>query len=108
MTLDPKWAFFFQPVYQSTDESDDSDVIDPDTDTERTTEIQVAATRKPWKSRPPIKPKIPRSLVYPPWLVEFEEEDTPSRIQDEEDVTEQVADYAEQADDEGDGGVEQD
>ncbi|KAJ7803930.1 hypothetical protein B0H14DRAFT_3486826 [Mycena olivaceomarginata] len=40
MQLDAKWAFFLQPQYQSTDESDESDVIDPDTDTEPSNEVQ--------------------------------------------------------------------
>ncbi|KAJ7438262.1 hypothetical protein B0H11DRAFT_2254713 [Mycena galericulata] len=48
------YSFFLQPVYQSTDESDDSDVVDPDTDTELTAEVPVRSTRKPWITRPPV------------------------------------------------------
>jgi hypothetical protein len=45
--------FLLQWQYQSTDESDISDVIDPDTETEESNEIPASSTRKPWKSRPP-------------------------------------------------------
>jgi hypothetical protein len=44
----------FQAPYQSSDESDDSDVVDPGTDLESGDEVPVSATRKPWLSRPPM------------------------------------------------------
>ncbi|KAJ7810441.1 hypothetical protein B0H14DRAFT_3480690 [Mycena olivaceomarginata] len=47
-----KW--FFQPLYQSTDESNDSAVLDPDTEVESDDEIHVSATSKPWLSRAPM------------------------------------------------------
>jgi hypothetical protein len=47
-----KW--FFQPVYQSTDESNDSAVLDPDTEVESDNEIHVSAMNKPWLSRAPM------------------------------------------------------
>ncbi|KAJ7694968.1 hypothetical protein B0H14DRAFT_3905564 [Mycena olivaceomarginata] len=49
---DRNW--FFQAPYQSSDESDDSDVVDPGTDLESGDEVPVSATRKPWLSRPPM------------------------------------------------------
>ncbi|KAJ7495143.1 hypothetical protein FB451DRAFT_1477687 [Mycena latifolia] len=131
--------FFLQPQYQSTDESDLSDVLDPDTDTEDSKEVPAPSTRKPWISRTPYyrhdkfqnivlktdelvqkqrdefqknnkgktpahprirgewketrlpfingggkKPKIPRFAIHPEWLADHPEDDTPSRIQDEE------------------------
>lgn len=50
--MGPEWDFFFQPCYQSTDESDIDDGIDPDTETEE--QLDVSSTRKPWISRPPM------------------------------------------------------
>ncbi|KAJ7803619.1 hypothetical protein B0H14DRAFT_3487159 [Mycena olivaceomarginata] len=47
-----KW--FFQPVYQSTNESNNSAVLDPDTELESDNEIHVSATNKPWLSRAPM------------------------------------------------------
>ncbi|KAJ7463679.1 hypothetical protein FB451DRAFT_1493222 [Mycena latifolia] len=131
--------FFLQPQYQSTDESDVSDVLDPDTDTEDSKEVPAPSTRKPWISRTPYyrhdkfqnivlkteelvqkqrdefqknnkgktpahprirgewketrlpfissggkKPKIPRFAIHPEWLADHPDDDTPSRIQDEE------------------------
>ncbi|KAJ7938028.1 hypothetical protein B0H13DRAFT_2398327 [Mycena leptocephala] len=52
-TLPDEYMFLLQWQYQSTDESDISDVIDPDTETEESNEIPASSTRKPWKSRPP-------------------------------------------------------
>ncbi|KAJ6573365.1 hypothetical protein B0H10DRAFT_2237077 [Mycena sp. CBHHK59/15] len=51
--ISAKFRFFFQPRYQSTEESDTNAVIDPDTDTEETAEIPARSTIKPWISRPP-------------------------------------------------------
>ncbi|KAJ7034954.1 hypothetical protein C8F04DRAFT_1346197 [Mycena alexandri] len=51
ITLQPPFGFFLQARYQSTDESDDEDVIDPDTENEN--EVPAQATRKPWISRAP-------------------------------------------------------
>lgn len=45
------WDFAFQAAYQSTDESDDDDAVDPDTETED--EVPVRTKQKPWISRPP-------------------------------------------------------
>lgn len=52
-TITPAFSFFFQAAYQSTDESDAEDVLDPDTDTEKADETPAQATRKPWISRAP-------------------------------------------------------
>ncbi|KAJ7154971.1 hypothetical protein C8R43DRAFT_1126359 [Mycena crocata] len=49
--MDEEWDFFFQPWYQSTDESDDSPVLDPETDSGG--EVDVATPNKPWISREP-------------------------------------------------------
>ncbi|KAF8205906.1 hypothetical protein K438DRAFT_1963683 [Mycena galopus ATCC 62051] len=49
---DRKW--FFQAPYQSSDESDASDVVDPGTDVESGDEVPVSATMKPWLSPPPM------------------------------------------------------
>ncbi|KAK7017149.1 hypothetical protein R3P38DRAFT_3360616 [Favolaschia claudopus] len=51
--LGAAWQFLTIPAYQSTDESDQSDVLDPETDTESTREVPVASTRKPWKTHAP-------------------------------------------------------
>ncbi|KAJ7747600.1 hypothetical protein B0H14DRAFT_3514025 [Mycena olivaceomarginata] len=47
-----KW--FFQPLYQSTDESNNSTVLDPDTEVKSDNEIHVSATNKPWLSQAPM------------------------------------------------------
>ncbi|KAJ7018531.1 hypothetical protein C8F04DRAFT_1277632 [Mycena alexandri] len=52
-TIDKDWDWFFQPVYQSTNESDDGNVIDPDTDTEAKDEPPARSTRKPWVTHAP-------------------------------------------------------
>ncbi|KAJ6492338.1 hypothetical protein C8R45DRAFT_928625 [Mycena sanguinolenta] len=49
-----EYSWFLQPRYQSTDESDNEDVIDPDTDTEETAEVPTRRTRKPWITRVPL------------------------------------------------------
>ncbi|KAJ7016748.1 hypothetical protein C8F04DRAFT_1340616 [Mycena alexandri] len=51
--IDVDWDWFFQPVYQSTDESDASDIIDPDTETEAKDEPPARSTRKPWVTHAP-------------------------------------------------------
>jgi hypothetical protein len=51
--FEKKWAFLLMVPYQSTDESDQSDVLDPETETEQADEIPVPSTRKPWKSQAP-------------------------------------------------------
>ncbi|KAJ7857805.1 hypothetical protein B0H14DRAFT_3637982 [Mycena olivaceomarginata] len=53
----PDRRWFFQAPFQSSDESDDSDVVDPGTDLESGDEVSVSATRKPWISRPPMYPR---------------------------------------------------
>jgi hypothetical protein len=49
--MNEDWDFFFHVLYQSTDESDDSEVLDPDTESDN--EVDVVATKKPWVTRPP-------------------------------------------------------
>ncbi|KAJ7720177.1 hypothetical protein B0H16DRAFT_1896903 [Mycena metata] len=147
--LQPPYEFFLQPRYQSTDESDAEDVLDPDTDNEN--EVPAQATRKPWitrtpeyrndefhdgvlsvdvllfklrnlhttdnRGKTPAHPrirgpsknvplpfvgankdnKIPRSVIRPEWLAAHPENDTPSRIQDE-DAVGTIADAADAAD----------
>ncbi|KAJ7758621.1 hypothetical protein B0H16DRAFT_1820575 [Mycena metata] len=51
--VEEEWKFLLTPPYQSTDESNDSDVIDPDTDTEKADEIPVKSTQKPWNRQTP-------------------------------------------------------
>ncbi|KAK7039963.1 hypothetical protein R3P38DRAFT_3469348 [Favolaschia claudopus] len=134
--LGTDWQFITIPAYQSTDESDQSDVLDPETDTESTREVPVASTRKPWKTRTPKyrsnevqdefnelekmvvkhrvqweknnkgktaahprvaggwkdvplpfrkpnKVKIPRWAIDEDWLASHQDQDTPSRIEDD-------------------------
>ncbi|KAK0184733.1 hypothetical protein F5146DRAFT_1006161 [Armillaria mellea] len=50
----PELDFFFIPVYQSTDESDQDSIINLDTDTERNKEIRVPSVRKPWITQQPL------------------------------------------------------
>ncbi|KAJ7654606.1 hypothetical protein DFH06DRAFT_1474510 [Mycena polygramma] len=57
--IPPEWNWFLQPIYQSTDESDDADVVDPDTDTEEADEVPAASTRKPWITHPPLYRSAP-------------------------------------------------
>ncbi|KAJ7936408.1 hypothetical protein B0H13DRAFT_2303806 [Mycena leptocephala] len=122
-TLPEEYEFFLQWHYQLTDESDTSDLIDPDTETEQSNEIPAPSTRKPWRSRAPayrsdatqsgvekieamvmkyrkeeqqnnkgktpahrcIFPnRIPRAAIDWEWLVQHSEDDTPSRIQAQE------------------------
>ncbi|KAJ7622632.1 hypothetical protein DFH06DRAFT_1447651 [Mycena polygramma] len=54
IAIPDEWTWFLQAVYQSTDESDDAEVLDPDTDTEATDEVPAASTRKPWITHPPL------------------------------------------------------
>ncbi|KAJ7768425.1 hypothetical protein B0H16DRAFT_1716426 [Mycena metata] len=51
--VDDDWEFFFQPVYQFTDESVASTVLDPDTETETKNEPPVRSTCKPWVTHAP-------------------------------------------------------
>ncbi|KAJ7736373.1 hypothetical protein DFH07DRAFT_779719 [Mycena maculata] len=53
MHIPTEHRYILQPVYQSTDESDDTDVVDPDTETEADAEVHAKTTRKPWITRPP-------------------------------------------------------
>ncbi|KAJ7291749.1 hypothetical protein C8J57DRAFT_1458465 [Mycena rebaudengoi] len=46
------WDFFFQVAYQSTDESDQTSVLDPDSGSEHN--VVVAAVQKPWITRVPM------------------------------------------------------
>lgn len=46
--------WFFKAAYQSTDESDATPVLDPNTDIEEADEIPAASTRKPWITHPPL------------------------------------------------------
>ncbi|KAJ7825820.1 hypothetical protein B0H14DRAFT_3874256 [Mycena olivaceomarginata] len=153
------YAFFLQP-YQSMDESDQSDVIDPDTDTEKADEVPAPSTRKPWKTRTPLyrtdeasevfnrevaaieryvlnhhaeqerkngpaqstpHPRIPgdwkdtplprlgatklrilHPCIHADWLADNEDQDVPSRIQEEEVESQGVEIADEDADDERD------
>ncbi|KAJ7347669.1 hypothetical protein DFH08DRAFT_960102 [Mycena albidolilacea] len=154
------YVFFLQPAYQSTDESDQSDVIDPDTDTEKADEVPAPSTRKPWKTRTPLycadeaseafnqevatieryvlnyrveqerkngpaqsapHPRIPgdwkdtplprlgatklrilRPCIHAEWLADNEDQDVPTRIQEEEVESQGVERADEDADDERD------
>ncbi|KAJ7802035.1 hypothetical protein B0H14DRAFT_2614717 [Mycena olivaceomarginata] len=132
------YAFFLQPAYQSTDESDQSDVIDPDTDTEKADEVPAPSTRKPWKTQIPLyrtdeakrkngpaqsaphprifgdwkdtplprlgatKLRILRPCIHAEWLADNEDQDVPSRIQEEEVESQGVERADEDADDEKD------
>ncbi|KAJ7664265.1 hypothetical protein B0H17DRAFT_1211356 [Mycena rosella] len=102
--LAPKFRFLLQAPYQSTDESDHSDVLDPDTDTEKNDELQnavistdelVMQSRDDYErnnkgktaAHPRVragKPKISRDLIQPGWLAANPDDDTPSRIEAEE------------------------
>ena len=47
---DPAWDALFAVAYQSTDETDDEESIDPKTDSE---EVAVSVPSRPWVTRPP-------------------------------------------------------
>jgi len=49
---DPDFDFFFQPAYQSTDETDDGEYFDPDSDDNAQAPI-TSTKRRPWLSRAP-------------------------------------------------------
>ncbi|KAJ7734744.1 hypothetical protein DFH07DRAFT_987882 [Mycena maculata] len=53
MHIPTKHKYILQPIYQSTDESDDTDIVDPDTETEADAEVPAKTTHKPWITRPP-------------------------------------------------------
>ncbi|KAJ7246651.1 hypothetical protein C8J57DRAFT_1674779 [Mycena rebaudengoi] len=91
------WDFFFQACYQSTDESDHEDALDPDTESDQ--EVSVSTTQKAWITRTPeyrseefdagvveldVLTKILRGAVCAKWLALNEDQDTPSRIAEEE------------------------
>ena len=50
MMRDPTWDALFVATYQSTDETDDAEGIDPETDSE---EVTVSIPSRPWVTRPP-------------------------------------------------------
>jgi len=47
---DPTWDALFVATYQSTDETDDAEGIDPETDGE---EVAMSVPSRPWITRPP-------------------------------------------------------
>jgi hypothetical protein len=50
MMRDPTWDTLFVVTYQSTDEMDDAEGIDPETDSE---EVTVSIPSRPWVMCPP-------------------------------------------------------
>lgn len=48
-----EWAFLFETVYQSTDETDPEETVDPGTDTSSADDPQVSTAGWDWKTRPP-------------------------------------------------------
>ena len=50
---DKQWDFLFQAAYQSVDESEDDQPLDPDTDNEDESNPQVKGNRRVWVSHPP-------------------------------------------------------
>lgn len=51
--VDEEWGFLFETVYQSTDETDPEETVDPGTDTSSADEPQVSTARRDWITRPP-------------------------------------------------------
>jgi hypothetical protein len=53
-TMDePVWDFLFEVIYQSTDETDGEENVDPDTETSTSEEITVSTAARDWVTRPP-------------------------------------------------------
>lgn len=50
---EPAWDFMFEAVYQSTDETDYENTVDPETDASETDEIKVSMGARDWITRPP-------------------------------------------------------
>ena len=50
MMRDPTWDALCVVTYQSTDETDDAEGIDPETDSE---EVTASIPSRPWVTRPP-------------------------------------------------------
>src|ERR1700736_1074631 len=50
---EPAWDFLFDVIYQSSDETDSQDDVDPDTDTSASNEPKVNAVSRDWVTRPP-------------------------------------------------------
>lgn len=48
--MDPVWDALFAATYQSSDETDAGESIDPETDSE---EVAVSVPSRPWVTRPP-------------------------------------------------------
>ena len=45
---DPAWDFMFEAVYQSTDETDDENTVDPETDSSSADDIKVSTAACNW------------------------------------------------------------
>ncbi|KAF8223691.1 hypothetical protein L208DRAFT_1381380 [Tricholoma matsutake] len=52
-------GWFFTAAYQSTDESDTTPVLDPNTDVDEGDEIPVSLMLKPWITHPPLYQTAP-------------------------------------------------
>ena len=49
---DPAWDFMFEAIYQSTDETDDENTVDPETDSSGADVIKVSTAACNWITRP--------------------------------------------------------
>ena len=49
---EPAWDFMFEVIYQSSDETDSQDDVDPDTDTSTSNEPKANAVSQDWVTRP--------------------------------------------------------
>lgn len=74
-------GWFFTPAYQSTDESDTTLVLDPNTDVDEDDEIPVSLTLKAWITCPPLYQTVPvsiiicqqlRTYICPTFLLQFD------------------------------------
>jgi hypothetical protein len=50
---EPAWDFLFEVIYQSLDETDSQDDVDPDTDTSMSEEPKVNTVTRDWITQPP-------------------------------------------------------
>jgi hypothetical protein len=50
---EPVWDFLFEAIYQSSEETDEDENIDPDTETSSSDEVGISTKARDWVTRPP-------------------------------------------------------
>jgi hypothetical protein len=61
---DPVWDFLFEVIYQSTDETDSEENVDPDTETSTSEDVTVSTAVRDWVTRPPTYQESAVSSIF--------------------------------------------